>query len=263
VESLQVKLSILQKAIEDKMERIISLGTQTFLDWFSDKSDDEIVDFLIETEKKSKFDGITFSFRTPDSLDFRFSDKQLRYISKKQVFMMLPHKNGSEPIIYGEDDASFALIARINSVIEKLDSKINIINPKLIRDFSVLLGIKGLSISNLPYEEGFGIDELERIFRIDSKISLAIDTSYCFSFNKDFLPILLERFRDRVSCILLSDRRDVRNNKSLFECKDLYKFEILRDLDCPVIINSNLKEYEKDVGTLLKEINTAKKIFGM
>jgi hypothetical protein len=245
------------------MDRIISLGTQTFLDWFSDKSDDKIVDFLIETEKKSHFDGITFSFRTPKSLDFKFSDKQLRYISKKHISLMLPYKNGSEPIIYGQDDGSFTLINRINNIIKKLDSKINIINPKLVRDFSVLAGIKGLSVSNLPYEEGFGIDELERIFRLDNNISLAIDISYCFSFNKDFLPILLEKFRDRVSCILLSDRRDVRNNKSLFECKDLYKFEILRDLNCPVIINSNLKEYDKNISTLLKEINTSKKIFGM
>ena len=243
------------------MDRIISLGTQTFLEWFSDKSDDKIVDLLIDTEKRSHFDGITFSFRTPESLNFKFSDKQLKYISKKHVSLMLPCGNGSEPIVYGQDDASFALIARINSVIEKLDSKINIINPKLVRDFGVFKEIKGLSVSNLPYEEGFGLDELERIFRLDSNISLAIDTSYCFSFNKDFLPILLERFKDRVSCILLSDRRDIRNNKSLFECKDLYKFEILRDLDCPVIINSSLKEYDKDSAILLKEINTAKKIF--
>ncbi len=245
------------------MERIISLGTQTFLDWFLDKSDDKIVDFLIDTEKKSHFAGITFSFRTPKSLDFKFSDKQQKYISKKDISLMLPSRNGNEPIIYSQDDGSFALINKINAVIKKLDSKINIINPKLVRDFGVLSKIKGLSISNLPYEEGFGIDEIERVLKQNSNISLAIDTSYCFSFNKDFLPILLERFKDRVSCILLSDRRDVRNNKSLFECKDLYKFEILRDLDCPVIINSSLKEYDKDIAILLKEINTAKKIFGM
>lgn len=243
------------------MDRIISLGTQTFLDWFSDKSDDKIVDFLMDTEKESHFEGITFSFKTPESLDFKFSNKQLKYISKKYVSLMLPSKNGNEPIVYGQDDSSFALIKRINAVTEKLDSKINIINPKLIRDFGVLASIKGLSVSNLPFEEGFGIDEIERVLKQYSNISLAIDTSYCFSFNKDFLPILLERFRDRVSCILLSDRRDVRNNKSLFECKDLYKFEILRDLDCPVIINSSLKEYNKDNTILLKEINATKKIF--
>jgi sugar phosphate isomerase/epimerase len=250
------------------MHRKIGFSTGSIYSW------DHSLNKQIEILKKiPETTAIELNYANISDLDENLTNSNIQVLkSLDYVAIHSPFFNKARGNFYYENNEETLLILKKLSVIyNKLSANMIVFHPNVIKNFEVFKYFKDLkfnfSLENMPIKRNISIDYLTDKFNTFPSLGLVLDTAHALSWNLDMIDLLVSRFKSKIKHIHLSDRRfsefknKISDHQQLLFCKDMQKFKVLKELDCPIILELSLKDSINDYSNLKKEFSFAKDYF--
>ncbi|MBW2998658.1 TIM barrel protein [Candidatus Woesearchaeota archaeon] len=247
------------------MAKQLGISTGSLYTWYEELDDN------ISIIRGTKLNAVEVVFASPGQLDQELSQdnidylKSLDYVSIHAPF--LDHLGND--LHYHKDSITHKLLDKLYDWYRKLNAKALVVHPHLISNYEIFYGYDfNICIENMPLEKNFSLKEIRNILNHHKNFKLVVSTSHSLTYEIEHLNEIIDEFKDRIQHIQLSDSYynslDLleKNRSQLISCKDLSKFLKLRDLNCPMILESGLHNSRNDLLNLSKEIYCAKKMLG-
>jgi len=238
------------------MKPKIGFSTGAFYTWYPD------VNEQISLIRKLKVKAIELSFINLEELNTNISEQNIKYLkSISYVSLHAPIFDSSrEKITFGKDNG---IVKKLSDLYRKINAKTVVFHPDTVKDWDLIsnFGME-VSVENLPIEDNFNNNKLAGLFKIHPEFSLVLDTAHAFSYNPSTLQKYMRLYKNRICHVHFSDRRFSKSkgkqhdHEQFLFCRDRKKFEAIRTLSCPIIIEISVKDKKYDLANIHDEIDS-------
>ena len=216
------------------MNNIIGISTGAVI-W------EEAINDKIAVLKKAEIKAVEVLFRKTIDLDEKISSENISYLKQLDYLSIhAPFLNEKHRVFYKND----FFLKKIQQIYAFLNAKAVVFHPNLISNWDIFENIEmNACMENMPKRRGFFIEEALKRFR------MVLDTAHALTYGQDFLDKLISEFKGRIQHIHFSDRRyseyfkRVRDHEQFLFCKDIEKFQEVKDLNCPIIIEASIRDF--------------------
>ncbi len=238
------------------MRQKIGFSTGAFYIWYPD------INKRIYLLRDLKVDAIEISFINIEELNFDISDENIYYLNSiSYVSLHAPVFNSSREKI--SICKNKRILEKLHALYVKIKAKTIVFHPDTIEDWDLITNLDmNVSIENLPIEDNYNNNKLIKLLEEYPKLSLVLDTAHAFSCGPSILQELITLFKKRICHIHLSDHRfsdlkgKMRDHEQFLFCPDSEKFNPVKSLSCPVIIEISVKDKKYDMININKEIDS-------
>ena len=227
------------------MNNLIGMATGSIHSWKN--SLDEQITIL----KKLNVGCIELTFGTFPELDRKISEENLSYLRNlKYVSMHAPYMKNLSPYYY-----------TTRREIEKVESVYNMIHADTVVFHPNLLRIKLDTFMNICMENLPDFCDVS----VEKKHKLVLDTAHALSYGPGKIEELIGKYD--IQHVHLSDRRysefrkKVRDHQQMLFCQEIHKFEAVRKLSCPILIEISTKDRKNDIANLVNEVEFVRALF--
>ncbi|MFH0869682.1 MAG: TIM barrel protein [archaeon] len=231
---------------------------------------DNSINNQIQILKRIDCNAIEISFGKISDLDEEIQEENIKYIrSLDYVSIHAPFFDDDRNDLYYENNELIKeVLTKLAAICTRIDVKSVVFHPNLIKDYSVLENMNFcICLENMPIERGFSIERLNDLMKKHLNYKLVLDTAHALSWDESSLSQLVVKFDNRISHIHFSDRRYSELKKRVYDhqqvlfCEQMHKFDSLKELDCPIIIEVSIKDKKNDINNLKEEFFTVEKFF--
>ena len=220
------------------------IGISTGL--FKKKYPDTEINKMLAHAKTLHIDALEILFARPSMLKSTFSHEEIEWIKSLQYFAIhspfFTDAPGYEDIIY--NDPAHPALKDIAHVIIGLNPSVCIIHPDLVKDERIWHDPEiPFAIENLKRKRNFSIEQIEALLLKHPHLKLVLDTEHAADWDEQTLQHLIDTFGDRIAHIQLSDGD--RGYIDFLNNSNLSRFEPLRKLTCPIIIESKPSNFDQ------------------
>ncbi len=246
------------------MKNLIGISTGSINTW------DEKIDNVISIFREIGVEAIEVLFGTLSELDQEFSEENIEYLKGlKYVAIHAPfYDNDRNDLYYEDNDKTKEIIEKCQKFYKLFGAKAIVFHPNLIRDWDILQNIDmNLCFENLPKKRNISIENLKEVFIKLPHSTFVLDTAHALYYDIDMVNALLSEFKDKMQHVHFSDRRysefkkKMGSHQQLLFCKDIEKFNKLKELSCPIILELNIKDKIGDLNNIKLEIAHVDKFF--
>jgi len=243
------------------MNKKIGFSTGSIYSW------EESINKQIEILKQIGCNAIEINFGVITDINEEISEENINYIkSLDYVSIHAPFfKEDRTDLTYNNTQKIIDLIKKLEKSYFKLNAKTIIFHPNNIKDYSIFNNTKmNICIENMPIKRNISIEKLLELINKFPKFKIIIDTAHALTYDKNQLHKLIEKFKNEIQHIHFSDRRyseykkKVSDHQQLLFCEDIEKFNVIKELNKPIIIEANIKDKINDMDNLKKEFNFVK-----
>jgi endonuclease IV len=231
---------------------------------------DDSINRQIGILKKLGCNAIEISYGMVSSLDEELNMESIKYLkSLDYVSIHAPFfDNERNDLYYTNSKLIRKLLTQLSRVYKSINAKSIVFHPNLIKDYSIFDKLTlNICLENMPRERNISIEQLSVLMHKQPKFNLVLDTAHAMSWKKSTLLQLVTLFKDRIQYVHLSDRRysirnkRLRDHQQLLSCSDLSKFDSLKKLNCPMIVEVSIKDKKADFQNLKNEYSLVKDFF--
>ncbi|MBU1030923.1 MAG: hypothetical protein ABIC91_01020 [Nanoarchaeota archaeon] len=215
-------------------------------------------------------DSIELLFGQSCELNAKLSDKSIETLHNYSfVSIHSPFKNDfGDSFNYCKDIQTRKVLDKIQTFYDDFSAKAVVVHPNQVSDWNVFFDYDfKVSVENMPKKHGVELKDLEQIMNYFQQFSLVLDTAHALTYSVSFLQDIVNCFADRISHVHLSDRRysdyfeSVKDHQLFSGCTDLSKFNVVKSLSCPNIIEIQIIDDENFKQTVFDEISFVKNYF--
>lgn len=150
------------------------------------------------------------------------------------------------------------IIDELYEVYKKMGAKYIVFHPYQDFDISIIKGKDWqILVENLLPDKNVTISDMKKIIEENPEFNIMFDTCHALMHSHEYFKEFLETFKDKIKAVHLSTHEGEFGHTPLCRSqgKTLEKMEIIKDLDCPWIIETWGSKYPDEVE---KEIHFVK-----
>ncbi len=240
------------------MNNIVGVSTGSIHTWA--KSLNGTLDIL----RNAKVEAVEVLFGKTTDLDEKISKENIAYLqSLGYVSIHSPFYDSDKNDFYYKNSN---IIRRLADIYHQIQAKTIVFHPNLLPNLTLIEDLgANVSLENVPKKRQVPFEELREIFSEYPQFKMVLDTAHAFTYHKGYLDELVQEFNNIIQHVHFSDRRfsqsaqKVKDHQQFLYCRTREKFESIRRLDCPIILEISIKDKVDDLENLKREIASVKR----
>jgi len=246
------------------MQKVIGFSSGDIYSWAPS------INEQIEVLKKIPCNAIEINYAGVPSLNEEITEENIDYLhSPDYVSIHAPFYGDSRSdLMYENNDATAGILRKLKGHYDRIGARAIVFHPNLIGDYSIFKGFDfNACLENMPFARKISPKEFIALAGEHPEFGIVIDTAHALSWGENALGMLVRQLGRRTLHVHLSDRRysqrkqTISDHRQMLYADDMNKFEVVRNIDCPLILEVSIKDKKNNVQNLKDEYEFVKKFF--